>query len=267
MKKVVLVTGASRGIGKEIAIAFANEGHIVYGCSRNEFFNSRFTSIIMDVNDIQSVEVSLSNIFQAHKKIDIVINNAGYDLYGSFQATSDKEVREQMETNFFGTLNIVRATLPYMKKQQSGQIINISSIGGLMAVPYNSIYTASKFALEGFFESIRFELHKDNIKVVLIEPQGVKTESLDISIKRASNELDDHKCQVEKMVNRMKKDGLEKGVTKAKVANKILAVSKKKNPKFRYPIGTFVSFVPLMKLLTPQKVLFKYINKQFVIER
>lgn len=267
MKKVVLVTGASRGIGKEIAIAFANEGHIVYGCSRNEFSNSKFTSIIMDVNDIQSVEMSLSNIMQAHNKIDIVINNAGYDLYGSFQGTSDKEVREQMETNFFGTLNIVRAVLPFMKKQQSGQIINISSIGGLMAVPYNSIYTASKFALEGFFESIRFELHKDNIKVVLIEPQGVKTESLDLSIKRVSNELDDHKHQVEDMVNRMKKDGLEKGVTTTKVANRILEVSKKKNPKFRYPVGTFVSFVPLMKLLTPQKLLFKYIKKQFVIER
>lgn len=264
MKKVVFITGASRGIGLAVAERFAREGNIVYGCSRSNFNHSLFHSVTLDINQALDVQKVINTIVDTHGKIDVIINNAGFDLYGSFEGTSDHEFRTQMETNFFGTLNVVRAVLPYMKTQKSGKIINLSSIGGLMAIPYNSAYSASKFALEGFFESLRFELHRFNIHVVLIEPQSVKTTSLHQSIRTSNYETLDHKEFVDNLVKKMKEDGEKKGVSTNAVVNMVLKAVSLEQPKLRYPIGGLVRFVPLMKLLLPQKLLFKFLNQRFI---
>lgn len=264
MKKVVFITGASRGIGLAIAERFAREGNIVYGCSRSNFNHSLFQSITLDINQAVDVQKVINTIGDKHGKIDVIINNAGFDLYSSFEGTSDHEFRAQMETNFFGTLNVVRAVLPYMKTQKSGKIINLSSIGGLMAIPYNSAYSASKFALEGFFESLRFELHRFNIHVVLIEPQGVKTTTLNQSIKTTSQESPDHQELVNFLVEKMKKDGQKNGVSTDQVVNTVITAASSKNPKLRYPVGGFVKFVPFLKLMLPQHVLFDVIYQRFI---
>lgn len=264
MKKVVFVTGASRGIGLEVAERFAREGNVVYGCSRSLFVNPLFRAITADINNSSDITKAIQEIVAAHGKIDVVVNNAGYDLYGSFEGTSDIEFREQMETNFFGTLNVVRAVLPYMKKQRSGKIINLSSIGGLLSIPYNSAYSASKFALEGFFESLRFELHPFKIHVVLIEPQGVKTTTLNQSIKTTRQESSDHQERVNLLVKKMKTDGQKNGISTNQVVNAVLRAASSKNPKLRYPVGGFVMFVPFLKLMLPQHMLFDIIYKRFL---
>ncbi len=264
MKKVVFVTGASRGIGLEIATRFALEGNIVYGCSRNEFNNPLFDSVTLDINQALEVQEAINKIIDKHGQIDVIVNNAGYDLYGSFEGTSDKEFRAQMETNFFGSLNVVRAAIPHMKNQKSGKIINLSSIGGLMAIPYNSAYSASKFALEGFFESLRFELHPFKIHVVLIEPQSVKTNSLNQSIRTSSQETHYQKGIVDKLVRKMKEDGEKNGVSTNAVVKAVLKAAALEQPNLRYPVGGLVSFVPLMKVLLPQKLLFNFLYQRFI---
>ena len=264
MKKVVFITGASRGIGLAVAERFAREGNIVYGCSRSGFNHSLIHSIILDINYAEEVQKVINRIIDAHGKIDVIINNAGFDLYSSFEGTSDHDFRVQMETNFFGTLNVVRAVLPYMKTQRSGKIINLSSIGGVMAIPYNSAYSASKFALEGFFESLRFELHRFNIRVVLIEPEAVKTTSLHQSIKTSDQETDEHKEIVNNLVKKMKEDGEKKGVSTNAVVKVVIKAASIEQPKLRYPVGGLVRFVPLMKLLFPQKLLFKFLYQRFI---
>ena len=264
MKKVVFVTGVSRGIGLEVAERFAREGNIVYGCSRSAFVNPLFRAITADINSASDMAKVMQEIVVAHGRIDVIVNNAGYDLYGSFEGTHDIEFRQQLETNFFGTLNVVRAVLPYMKKQRSGKIINLSSIGGLLSIPYNSAYSASKFALEGFFESLRFELHSFNIQVVLIEPQGVKTTTLNQSIKTTSQESPDHQEHVNFLVKKMKTDGQKSGVSTDQVVNAVLRAASLKNPKLRYPVGRFVKIVPFLKLMLSQHMLFDVIYKRFI---
>jgi NAD(P)-dependent dehydrogenase (short-subunit alcohol dehydrogenase family) len=264
MKKVVFVTGVSRGIGLEVAERFAREGNIVYGCSRSAFVNPLFRAITADINSASDMAKVMQEIVVAHGSIDVIVNNAGYDLYGSFEGTHDIEFRQQLETNFFGTLNVVRAVLPYMKKQRSGKIINLSSIGGLLSIPYNSAYSASKFALEGFFESLRFELHSFKIHVVLIEPQGVKTTTLNQSIKTTSQESPDHQEHVNFIVKKMKSDGQKNGLSTDQVVNAVLRAASLKNPKLRYPVGGFVRIVPFLKLVLPQHILFDVIYKRFI---
>lgn len=263
MQQVVFVTGASRGIGKEIAEAYSKEGHIVYGCGRSPFSNQQFYSLVADITIPSQVEQSVSTIIERHGRIDIVVNNAGYDLYGSFEGTTEEEVRAQMETNFFGSLNVIRAVIPHMKQQRSGRIVTVGSIGGVMSIPFNSIYSASKFALEGFLESLRFELSPYNIDILLFEPQSVRTDSLDHSIKRAQNELPEYDHDVKAMVTKMKRDGEKNGIDQTLLAKKIVTLSQVARPRFRYPVGSLVSSMRFLKLLVPQRVFFRFIQNNF----
>jgi len=264
MQQVVFITGASRGIGKSIAEMFSEQGHIVYGCGRTPFVNSLFHTLVMDITSPDQVNQSLADIIKRHGRIDVIVNNAGYDLYGSFEGTSEEEMRAQMETNFFGTLNVIRATIPYMKKQGSGRIVTIGSIGGIMAIPFNSVYSASKFALEGFLESLRFELAPYRIHILLVEPQSVRTNSLELSIQKTKNERLEYNASVLKMVRKMKSDGESKGIDQDLLATKVVSLSQVKRPKFRYPVGRLVSSIRFVKLLLPERFFFRFIQQNFL---
>lgn len=175
-KQVVLVVGGSSGIGLACAQELAVRGHYVYGSSRRaEFPAWGFAPIQLDVCSDASVEKAISQIVRERGRIDVVINSAGYGLAGAVEDTSLSDAKAQMDTNFFGVLRVCKAVLPHMRAQRSGLILNISSLAGGMGLPFQGIYCASKFAVEGLTESLRQEALPFGIRVVSVQPGDVRT--------------------------------------------------------------------------------------------
>jgi NAD(P)-dependent dehydrogenase (short-subunit alcohol dehydrogenase family) len=174
--KVVLVTGASSGIGAACADMLAKRGYRVYGSSRYlDFKPSGYQALQMDVTDDQSVDEAVAQVIREAGSLDALVNNAGCGLAGAVEDTASAEALHQMDVNFMGPFRVARAVLPGMRQRRSGVIVNVSSLGGLFGLPFQSFYSASKFALEGWTESLRFEVRPFGIRVVLIEPGDVKT--------------------------------------------------------------------------------------------
>jgi NAD(P)-dependent dehydrogenase (short-subunit alcohol dehydrogenase family) len=178
-RRVVLVTGVSSGIGLACATHLAGRGFRVYGTSRRPAARGadpgNVTILAADVTDDRSVKDAVATVLDREGRLDIVVNNAGMGIAGPVENTSIEQAKGQFEVNFFGALRVCRAVLPVMRKQRSGYIINIGSIGGLLAIPYQSMYSASKFALEGLSEALRMEVRPFGIRVVIIEPGDHKT--------------------------------------------------------------------------------------------
>src|SRR5205823_3986818 len=185
-----VVTGNSNGNGFETSLLLAKNGFYTYATMRNLDKSTRTKAIAnkdnlpleflqLDVTDDKSITDEICAISSRYVRIDVLINNARYDSFGAVEDLSMKEIRMQFETNFFGAVRLIKAVIPIMRKQRSGIIVNVSSIGGLVGVPLNSAYTGSKFALEGFSESMKYELEGFGIKVILIEPGAVNTNFLE----------------------------------------------------------------------------------------
>ena len=181
MKKVVLITGASAGIGKETAKLLAQKGYIVYGAARRldkmqDIKEAGVKLIAMDVTNEASIVNGVNEILQNEKRIDILINNAGYGSYGALEDVPLSEARYQFEVNIFGLARLTQLVLPGMRERHSGKIINISSMGGKFGEPNGSWYHATKYAVEGLSDSLRMELKQFGIDVVIIEPGAILTE-------------------------------------------------------------------------------------------
>lgn len=177
MSKVVIVTGASSGIGQSIARYLAEKGHTVYGTSRSERDDHEsFHWLQLDVNVLKQVEDAMANVSKKHGRIDAVINNAGLGMISSLEEAPPTNVDLVMNTNFGGVLRVCQTVLPLMRSQGGGTIINISSVAGLMGLPYRSIYSASKFAVEGLTEAMRTEVSKFGIKVCSLQPGSIVTD-------------------------------------------------------------------------------------------
>ncbi|WP_300686167.1 SDR family oxidoreductase [Chryseobacterium sp.] len=176
MPKSILITGASSGIGKATALFFAEKGWNVIATMRNIRDAEDLTPIKnililpLDVTEMESIENAFTIGTEKFGKIDVLLNNAGYAQYGIFESLSDKQIRNQFEVNVFGTINVTKSILPIFRTQGEGMIINVTSGSGRFSVPLMSLYNASKFALEGFSESLAYELASQNITVKIIEP-------------------------------------------------------------------------------------------------
>lgn len=175
MAKIILITGASSGFGKATAKRLANAGHIVYGTSRKELHDDKIHFLVMDVRDKDSVTAGIQQIVSEQGRVDVVVNNAGMGIGGSLEMATEEEIDIQMNTNFRGCVNVCQAVLPVMRQQGRGQIINLSSIGGVMGLPYQGFYSASKFAIEGFTEAMAAEVRGFGIKVSMVEPGDFAT--------------------------------------------------------------------------------------------
>ena len=178
MKKVILVTGASSGIGLACANELYAAGHTVYGSSRDlkRMESVSFKPIELDVTNETSVNSAYDKIISAEGKLDVLINNAGNSIVGPAYTTPVEMARQQFNVNFFGLIRMSGAVLPAMIAENTGLIINISSLAGLFGLPYQSMYCASKHAVEGYSQSLRMELRKTNVKIVVINPGDYKTE-------------------------------------------------------------------------------------------
>lgn len=180
MKRVAIISGASSGIGKSIALILASNGIIVYAGSRNIENNQELISRgvnvkNLDVSSNESVKEFVNHVLNKEKTIDILINNAGYDIFGPVETVSIEEAKKEFDVNLFGVARMSKNIIPVMRKQKNGLIINISSVVGITPLPFVDWYVASKFALEGLSDCMRMELKPFNIKVVKIEPGVIKT--------------------------------------------------------------------------------------------
>ena len=181
MKKVILITGASAGIGKDFAKYLLQDGHIVYGAARrvDKMEDIRLLGakvLEMDVTDDAAMINGIDTIIKNEGRIDVLINNAGFGSYGAIEDVPISDARYQLEVNLFGAARLAQLVIPHMRKEHFGRIINISSIGGKLASMLGGWYHASKFALEGLSDSLRSEVEQFGIDVVVIEPGGVKSE-------------------------------------------------------------------------------------------
>jgi NAD(P)-dependent dehydrogenase (short-subunit alcohol dehydrogenase family) len=185
-ERTTIVTGSSTGNGFETSLMLARNGFYTYATMRNLDKSKTITDIAtkdslplqvlqLDVTEDKSVKDAIDTILGKRGRIDVVVNNAGYDVFGAVEDLSVEELKAQFETNFFGAIRVMKAVLPTMRKQRRGTIVNVSSVGGLVGIPLNSAYISSKFALEGLSESMQYELEEFGIKVILIEPGVVKT--------------------------------------------------------------------------------------------
>jgi NAD(P)-dependent dehydrogenase (short-subunit alcohol dehydrogenase family) len=176
LNKVVLITGASSGIGKSCAELLAAKGYRVYGTSRRlPSGTSLFEMVKMDVLVEKSVQDAVKSVIDHAGRLDVLVNNAGMIIVGPVEDTPVEEAKRVFDTNLFGVLRVTKAVIPTMRDQGAGLIINVSSIGGIIGLPFQGIYSASKFALEGMCEALGMELREFNIRVVLVEPGDIKT--------------------------------------------------------------------------------------------
>lgn len=253
--QVVLITGCSSGIGYETALMLARNGFHTFATMRNTKKSDSLEEIIkkerldlnireLDVNDDTSIENTINCIKREANRIDVLINNAGYGLVGFFEDLTLDEIRNQFETNFFGVLNITRKIIPIMRLQKSGTIINVSSGAGQVGFPGISAYVSTKFAIEGFSESLMYELFPYGIKVVIIEPGVIKTNFFrncivsEHSMKKSSpysRSLDKFQKNVELMQ--------EHATSPFDVAKVILQVLGNNEPKQRYIVGNDVAMI------------------------
>jgi len=255
MRQVALITGCSSGIGYETALMLARNGFQTFATMRNTKKSDSLQEIIrkegldvnihqLDVNDNESIENTINNIKNETNRIDVLINNAGFGLVGFFEDLTLEEIRDQFETNFFGVLNITKKIIPIMRLQKRGTIINISSGAGQVGFPGISAYVSTKFAIEGFSESLMYELLPYGINVVIIEPGVTKTNFFrnsrvsEHSVKKNSTysqSLDKFQRNIELMQ--------EHATAPTDVANVIIQVLGTSEPKQRYVVGNDVAMI------------------------
>ena len=173
MNKVIIITGASSGFGKATAERLAKRGHTVYGICRREMSHPTIHYMQADIRDKEHIRQIINTIYEKEKHIDVLINNAGMGIGGSLELATTEEIQVQMGTNFMGCVNMCQEVLPYMRRQRSGKIINLSSIGGIMGLPYQGYYSASKFAIEGFSEALSAEVVGDEVAALDVKVRPV----------------------------------------------------------------------------------------------
>lgn len=265
--KVVFITGASSGIGKALAYEMMLKGNRVYGTSRKASGESTrilpdlpsstgFIEMLeLDVRHEQSITKAINYIKLKEGHIDILINSAGYGFAGPIEETTFEEAFAQFDTNFFGVLRVLRGALPLMRQEGKGLIINISSVAGFIPIPFQSMYSASKYALESMTESLRMELKPFGINVVIVEPGDISTGFTDNrALVKGASASSPYYEKFTKSVNTMIKD--EKGGPGPEiVAKSILRIIEMKNPPVRVTIGFSYKLVAFIKRIIPDRLL------------
>ncbi len=252
MEKVAIVTGSSSGIGFETALALAKEGYFTYATMRDTTKSDKIKEIAqkenlkinileLDVDDENSVKAAIAQILDQKQRIDVLVNNAGWGLWGCVEDVSVDEFKEQFETNFFSIIRLIQEVAPTMRKQGSGTIINVSSVVGRIGFPASPAYISSKFALEGLSESLRFEFAPFGIDVIIIEPGVIKTNFMKNMKMAKKSELDTVYKDITTRVVSGVKMMAEMGTPPKEVANTIVKAIKDKKPLPRYIVGNDAS--------------------------
>jgi NAD(P)-dependent dehydrogenase (short-subunit alcohol dehydrogenase family) len=245
-QRVVLITGASSGVGQSMARLLARENYKVFGTSRNPAIAEAIPAVEMlplDVRAGDSVRVCVEAVSSRAGHIDVLINNAGYELAGAVEELTSEEIRAQFETNFLGVVRMVKAVLPAMRRQRRGHIINVSSLAGVSSIPFLGMYCASKFALEGYTEALRHEVKPFNIRVSLTEAGFLKTPMMN-NRQIAANRITEYDPWRQRALDATRAYE-EKGPGPELVAETLLEIMSSNAPRLRYPIGQQASPSPV----------------------
>lgn len=254
-QKVAVVTGSSSGIGFATSLLLARNGFYTYATMRNldkskkimeegKKDNLPLKVIQLDVDDDKSVKTAIDKVVSEKNRIDVLVNNAGYGLIGCVEDLSMEEIRNIFETNLFGTIRVMQAVLPVMRKQRNGIIVNVSSVAGKVGFPVTSAYISTKFALEGLSEAMRYELEQFGIKLVIVEPGAVRTD-FSGNMKAAKKAMDPNSpyAELTQKVSTGLKMLLEHGTPPEEVAKVILKAVTSDNPDPRYLAGNDAAMI------------------------
>jgi short-subunit dehydrogenase len=278
-QKVAIVTGSSSGIGFETSFTLARNSFHTYATMHNiegekskpltevaKNENLQLRVIELDVDNDKSVIDAINTIVEERKRIDVLVNNAGYALGGALEDSSMDEIKAQFETNFFGAVRATKAVLPVMRRQGAGKIVNITSMGGRIAIPLSSSYHGSKFALEGLSESIQYELEPFGIKVILIEPGAVGSNFWrNIKIAKSSSDSDSPYSQFGNKILKAYKEMEQNTISPSVVAKTILDAITSNNPQLRYVVGDDAAKTLEARKNMPDNEFGDLIKKQFGI--
>ena len=269
MKKTILLTGASSGIGYQTAESLAKEEHVVYGAARRTEKMETLKQfgvkpIYLDVTDEENIKSAIDTIIRNEGRIDVLINNAGYGSFGAVEDVEINEARRQFEVNLFGLARLVQLVIPHMRKQKAGRIINVSSVGGRVTTYFGAWYHATKYALEAFSDALRMEVSDFGIDVSLIEPGGIKTnwgiiasDKLEKSAKGGAYEK-----EAMKTAKGMKKQYSGNLLSHPIVITKAISKAVNRNrPKARYLIGFMAKPLVFLHTILPTKVFDKIMKK------
>ncbi len=270
MNKVILITGTSSGIGKDTALSLIKEGHVVYGAARRlemmqDIIQAGGHAIKMDILKERNIDEVVNQIVKEQNRIDVLINNAGYGLWGAVETISIPEAKRQFDVNIFGLAYLTKKIIPLMRKQKSGKIINMSSMGGKVYTPFGAWYHATKYALEGWSDCLRIELKSFGIDVILIEPGVIKTEFQDVmmdsTVERSIGTPYEKKLKaLKKATQEMYARGI--GSPPSTITKLIIKAINSHNPKRRYVGGLFAKPMLFIKKWFGDKMYEKAIMSQ-----
>lgn len=254
MPQTILITGSSSGIGKATAMHFAEQGWNVVATMRTPekagawAQHKNITLLRLDVLDETSIQQAINDTLNKFGKLDAIVNNAGYGLVGPFEASTPEQIQRQFDTNVFGLMNVCRAVIPHFRERRDGTIINVASMGGRLTFPLYSLYHGTKWAVEGFSESLQFELLPFNVRVKIVEPGAIKTDFYDRSMDVMSKPgLTAYDAYVSKAMPNMNKFG-ETAPGPERVAQVIYQAATDGSGKLRYPVNSAL-FLALRRLL------------------
>ena len=268
MSKVILITGGSSGIGKAVGEFLHHKGFIVYGTSRNpeRISNSIFPLLQLDVRNTDGIQLAVTEIIQKSGRIDVVVNNAGVGITGPLEEIPTQEIKNNFETNLFGPIEVMKAVLPQMRLQKSGLIINITSIAGYMGLPYRSVYSASKGALELITEALRMEVQSFGIHITNVAPGDFAT---NIAAGRFHAPLIKGSAY-EKTYGKtleMMNEHVNQGSNPDEMASAIYAIIQNSSPKGHYKIGSFLQkFSIVLKRILSDKQYEKMLMKHYKLK-
>lgn len=265
MNKVVLITGGSSGIGKSIGEFLHQKGFIVYGTSRNPdaVLNSVFPLVALDVRDVNSIRSAIDMVIATTGRLDVLINNAGVGITGPLEEIPTSEIKNNFETNFFGPIEVMKAVLPQMRQQKSGLIINVTSIAGYMGLPYRSVYSASKGALELITEALRMEVKSFGIHITNVAPGDfatniasgrfhaplLKGSAYEVPYGTTLKMMDEH---------------VDSGSDPNDMAVAVYNIIQTPSPKIHYKVGAFMQkFSIILKRLLPDAVFEKILMNHY----
>ena len=265
MSKVVLITGGSSGIGKSIGEFLHQKGFTVYGTSRNpeRISDSVFPLLALDVRKVATIEAAFTEIINRSGRIDVVINNAGVGITGPLEEIPTEEIKNNFETNFFGPIEVMKAALPYMRAQKSGLIINVTSIAGYMGLPYRSVYSASKGALELITEALRMEVKQFGVQITNVAPGDFAT---NIASGRFHAPVIKGSAY-EKVYGDMLKtmdEHVDGGSNPLEMATAVYAIIQTKEAKVHYKVGAFMQkFSIVLKRILPDTLYEKMLMNHY----